>query len=159
MVGACLDTSPRDVLSDPGFACRYPGLVFCKWSERKGDLPGKRHKHVPLRSCIACHNKRPKRELIRIVRTPEGAIEIDLKGKRSGRGAYLCPSRQCWEAALQEKKLGRALKCQVTAEDVARLRAWAASSLEDAADDVGPRPAGEQVRQVGSGTAAKGGMV
>lgn len=79
-------------------------------------------KHVPLRSCVICQRKRPKRELIRIVRTPEGAIEVDLKGKRSGRGAYLCAERPCWDAALLPRRLGQALKCQVSAEEVVGLR-------------------------------------
>jgi predicted RNA-binding protein YlxR (DUF448 family) len=57
-----------------------------------------------------------------VVRTPEGQIEIDPKGKRPGRGAYLCPELECWDAALEKQKLGRALKCRVTIEDVERLR-------------------------------------
>ena len=80
-------------------------------------------KHVPLRTCIACQKKRPKRELVRVVRRPEGGIEIDPKGKLSGRGAYLCLDRACLEEALQQKKLARALKCAVDAEQMASLRA------------------------------------
>ena len=90
-------------------------------------MPGRRRKHVPLRSCIACRTRRPKRELIRVVRTPEGTIEIDPRGKRSGRGAYLCPDPQCFEAALEPKRLGQALKCQVSAEEVTALRASVAA--------------------------------
>jgi predicted RNA-binding protein YlxR (DUF448 family) len=107
-------------------------------------LPGKQRKHVPLRSCIACRAKRPKRELVRIVRTPAGTIEIDRDGKRSGRGAYLCPDQECWETALRHRKLGQALKCQVSADDVATLRAWAASSWEDAVEGVGRNSARER---------------
>jgi predicted RNA-binding protein YlxR (DUF448 family) len=92
-------------------------------------VAGNRRKHVPLRTCIACQGKRPKRELVRVVRTPEGFIEIDAKGKRPGRGAYLCLDLGCWDAALEQRKLGRALKCRVSAEDVARLRSAAASLL------------------------------
>lgn len=87
----------------------------------EGRLPGGHRKHVPLRTCIICRQKRPKRELIRIVRTPEGGIEPDLRGKLSGRGAYCCPNRACWELALEPARLGRVLKCRVTAEDVAHL--------------------------------------
>jgi predicted RNA-binding protein YlxR (DUF448 family) len=61
-------------------------------------------------------------------------LEIDLKGKRSGRGAYVCPDRTCWDAAMEQSKLGRILKCQVSAEDVACLSdAWStvAASLLD----------------------------
>ena len=90
------------------------------------ESPGKRRKHVPLRTCIACRQKRPKRELIRVVRTSAGALEVDPKGKRAGRGAYLCPGRQCWQVALDpappaRKQLERALRCRVSEEDVAHL--------------------------------------
>jgi predicted RNA-binding protein YlxR (DUF448 family) len=90
-------------------------------------LPEKRRKHVPLRTCIACRQIRPKRELIRIVRTPEGTVEIDSGGRRLGRGAYLCANRRCWEIALEQQRLHRALKCQLTVEDEAALRESAAS--------------------------------
>jgi hypothetical protein len=95
-------------------------------------LPKKGRKHVPLRSCIACRERFPKRDLVRIVRTPEGAIKIDLKGKRSGRGAYLCRNQQCWEAALQPRRLSQALKCRVHDKDVAELRLLAAPLIEEA---------------------------
>jgi uncharacterized protein len=88
----------------------------------KGRGPGTGRKHVPLRTCIACHQERAKRDLIRIVHTPEGQIEIDPKGKRSGRGAYLCYDRACWDVALKQSSLGRALKCEVSPEQVAELR-------------------------------------
>ena len=91
------------------------------------DMRHKRRKHVPLRTCIACQRKRPKRELIRIVRTPEGMTAIDIKGKQAGRGTYLCPSRGCWEAALQRGALGRALQVPVSVEEAAALRAFAVS--------------------------------
>ena len=96
-------------------------------------MPGKPRKHVPLRSCIACREKRSKRDLIRIVRTPEGTLEIDLKGKRSGRGAYLCRKPQCWGAALQPQRLSQALRCEVRAEEVAVLKAQAQSLIEESA--------------------------
>jgi predicted RNA-binding protein YlxR (DUF448 family) len=92
-----------------------------------------RRKHVPLRTCIACRQQRPKRELIRVVRTPEGTIEVDPKGKRSGRGAYLCYDPQCWDAALERGSLGRALKCSVDAEAAAALRAIAEPLLQERA--------------------------
>lgn len=96
-------------------------------------MSGKRRKHVPLRSCIACREKHPKRELIRVVRTSESGIEIDPKGKLSGRGAYLCYSQQCWDAALTQRRLSQALKCQVRAEDVEALRASALPLIEETA--------------------------
>ncbi len=57
-------------------------------------------KHTPLRTCIACRAVRGKRELIRIVRTPEGQICVDITGKANGRGAYLCRNRRCWQSAI-----------------------------------------------------------
>ena len=94
-------------------------------------MSGMRRKHVPLRSCIACRETFPKRELIRIVRTPEGAIEIDPKGKAAGRGAYLCRKRQCWEAGLNQRRLAQALQCQVTVEELAALSLAASSLIEE----------------------------
>ena len=87
-------------------------------------MPGIRRKHVPLRTCIACHQQRAKRELIRVVRTPEGTLEIDPRGKRAGRGAYLCTDGACWETA--QGKLGHALRVPIDAEQMAALRAEAA---------------------------------
>lgn len=90
-------------------------------------MPEQRRKHVPLRSCIACRAKRPKRELIRIVRKPDGSIEIDPRGKVAGRGAYLCPSRSCWDLALERKRLSQALKVEIHTEATKELEAFAAS--------------------------------
>jgi len=81
-----------------------------------------RRKHVPFRTCIACHQKRPKRELLRVVRQANGRLEIDPKGKLSGRGAYLCPSSECWDGALVQGKLARAFKCEVDAGQVDAVR-------------------------------------
>jgi hypothetical protein len=89
-----------------------------------------RRKHVPLRTCIACGRQRPKRELIRIVRTPEGTTEIDPKGKRAGRGTYLCPNRRCWTIALERGSLGRALKGAPAAEEIETLRTFMATLPE-----------------------------
>jgi|YNPMSStandDraft_1061717.scaffolds.fasta_scaffold56970_2 predicted RNA-binding protein YlxR (DUF448 family) len=57
-------------------------------------------KHIPLRTCVACRAVRAKRELIRIVRTPDGRICVDSTGKMNGRGAYLCRNRRCWQSAI-----------------------------------------------------------
>jgi hypothetical protein len=86
-------------------------------------MSGTRRKHIPIRRCIACQQSRAKRELVRIVRTPEGTVEIDNKGKRPGRGAYLCRERACWEAGLHQGKLSRALKCSLDTEETEKLRA------------------------------------
>jgi hypothetical protein len=55
------------------------------------------------------------------------SIEIDLRGKQSGRGAYLCPDPRCWHIVLEQNRLGRALKCTIRAQDAAKLQAFAAS--------------------------------
>ncbi|MFQ6101860.1 MAG: RNase P modulator RnpM [Anaerolineae bacterium] len=90
----------------------------------------RRRKHVPQRTCVACRTVRPKRELVRIVRPSptgaEGAVMVDETGKRSGRGAYLCRQRDCWETALARRQLERALKVTLTAKTEARLREYAA---------------------------------
>jgi hypothetical protein len=84
-----------------------------------------RRRHVPHRTCVACRTVRPKRELIRIVRTPEEEVTVDERGKQSGRGAYLCPQRICWEQALRRRVLDRALKVSLDEETIAALRAYA----------------------------------
>jgi hypothetical protein len=81
-----------------------------------------KRKRTPQRTCVACRTIRPKRELVRIVRTPEGIVAVDETGKRSGRGAYLCPTRDCWEAALSRELLNRALRTNLAQDTKARLR-------------------------------------
>ena len=81
-------------------------------------------RRVPERTCIACRQVRPKRELIRIVRTPTGHIELDPTGKKSGRGAYLCARRSCWEPALHKGKLEREFETTLLPEDRAALEAY-----------------------------------
>lgn len=81
-------------------------------------------KHVPLRTCVQCRQVRSKRELIRIVRTPQGTIEMDERGKAPGRGAYLCRNRTCWEGALRQGRLEHALKTKLTAADKERLEEY-----------------------------------
>lgn len=85
-----------------------------------------RRKHVPQRTCVACRQVRPKKELIRIIRSPSGEIEVDETGKKSGRGAYLCPNRACWEIALTKRSLEHALKTEITVEEKGSL--WQHSS-------------------------------
>lgn len=87
----------------------------------------KRQRHVPERSCIACRTKRPKRSLVRVVRTPDGKVIIDKTGKQQGRGAYLCPQRTCWEQALKRGNLNRALRMTLSSEETTTLQAYAAT--------------------------------
>lgn len=83
-----------------------------------------RPRHVPQRTCIACRQSRPKRELIRIVRTPDGHVLLDATGKRSGRGAYLCARRSCWVSALRKGRLEQEFEVSLGAEDRAALEAY-----------------------------------
>jgi predicted RNA-binding protein YlxR (DUF448 family) len=82
-------------------------------------------RHVPLRTCVACHKSGIKRELVRLVRVPEKGVEVDLTRKKSGRGAYLCPERKCWENALKTGRLEQALKTSLTTEDKEALVSFA----------------------------------
>ena len=91
-------------------------------SQRKKDT---RQRHIPQRTCVGCREVRPKRQLIRIVRTPTGAVEVDPTGKKSGRGAYLCKVRACWEAGVKKGGLGRALKTKITPENGSELARYA----------------------------------
>ncbi|MCL6611897.1 MAG: YlxR family protein [Peptococcaceae bacterium] len=75
-----------------------------------------RVKKVPQRMCVGCREMKPKKELIRIVRTPAESIEVDPTGKKSGRGAYICPTVECLQKAAREKRLERALERPVSRE-------------------------------------------
>jgi predicted RNA-binding protein YlxR (DUF448 family) len=87
-----------------------------------------RRKHVPQRTCVGCREVLPKRELIRIVRSPDGVV-IDPKGKISGRGAYLHNRRSCWERGLKGA-LANALKIELFDEDREKLLVFMASLRE-----------------------------
>jgi uncharacterized protein len=82
-------------------------------------------KHVPQRTCVACRKTGVKRELVRLVRTPEKGIEVDLTRKKSGRGAYLCPDSKCWEVALKSGRLEQAFKTSLKAEEKEALGIYA----------------------------------
>ncbi|MFF2089052.1 RNase P modulator RnpM [Paenibacillus sp. NPDC058174] len=69
-----------------------------------------RARKVPLRKCVACQEMKPKKELIRVVRTPDEQVLIDLTGKKAGRGAYLCGKVSCFKLAKKSRALDRALK-------------------------------------------------
>jgi predicted RNA-binding protein YlxR (DUF448 family) len=79
--------------------------------------------------CVVCREVQGKRALIRIVRTPNEGVLVDPTGKRAGRGAYLCHRAACWEKALSSHALSRALHVTLTADDLAALRAFAASQV------------------------------
>ena len=70
-------------------------------------------KKQPLRQCTGCGEMKPKRELVRVVKTPEGNIMLDRSGKANGRGAYICHSAECYKKAVKAKRLERAFSCAI----------------------------------------------
>ena len=87
---------------------------------------GSRPRHIPQRTCVACRQTGAKRQLVRVVRAPDGSVSIDPTGKKSGRGAYLCDSPECWQAALRRGALSRALKLEFIPEaDLQTLNTYA----------------------------------
>lgn len=80
-------------------------------------------RHIPQRTCIACRQSAGKRALIRLVRTPNG-VEVDPIGKKPGRGAYLHPNQNCWQAILNGNRLGQALRVSITPENRQMLLAF-----------------------------------
>ncbi|HIX06421.1 MAG TPA: YlxR family protein [Candidatus Fournierella pullicola] len=76
---------------------------------------------IPLRRCTGCNEQKPKKELVRVVRSPQGEIALDRVGKMPGRGAYLCPSAQCLAKARKAKRLERALEAQIPPEVYERI--------------------------------------
>ena len=78
-------------------------------------------KKVPMRMCVACREMKPKKELIRVVRTPEGHVQLDFSGKLSGRGAYICPKAECLKKAQKSKALDRSLEITIPDEIYDRL--------------------------------------
>ena len=78
-------------------------------------------KKIPMRQCLGCREMKPKKKLIRVVRSPEGEISLDFKGKASGRGAYVCPDPRCLKKAIKARALERAFSAQIPQEIYERL--------------------------------------
>lgn len=79
-------------------------------------------KKIPLRMCTGCMDMKPKKELIRVVKSPEGEVSVDLTGKKSGRGAYICKDKECLEKAFKAKRLSRNLDIAIDEVIYNRLR-------------------------------------
>ncbi|MCK9524790.1 MAG: YlxR family protein [Limnochordia bacterium] len=73
-----------------------------------------RKKHVPMRTCVGCRLSRSKKDLVRVVRDPEGQVGLDLTGKRSGRGVYICANEECLQKAVKGRQLERALETKIS---------------------------------------------
>jgi predicted RNA-binding protein YlxR (DUF448 family) len=116
----------------PGASLRQQGGIMAR----------RRRIHVPQRTCVGCRQVRPQREMIRVVRTPDAGVQVDLTGKRAGRGAYFCHRQTCWEAALAGGRLGHALRTHLTPGERETLLAFSATcpssagTGERARDDV-----------------------
>ena len=78
-------------------------------------------KKIPLRQCLGCREMKPKKELVRVVRSPEGQVDIDFRGKAPGRGAYVCRSAECLKRALKSRALDHSLGLTIPPEINARL--------------------------------------
>ena len=79
-------------------------------------------KKIPQRQCMGCRERKNKRELIRVVRSPEGNVGLDFGGKLNGRGAYLCPNPECLKRAIRSKALDRSLEVTIPEEVIVRLQ-------------------------------------
>ena len=86
-------------------------------------------RHVPQRTCVSCGSTTAKRDLIRLVRTPSGAVEADPTGKRPGRGAYLCHNPACWDRAIKKGRLENALRTKLSAAGREALLHYSAERL------------------------------
>lgn len=73
-------------------------------------------KKIPMRQCAGCREMKPKKELVRVVRSPEGIISLDFRGKAPGRGAYVCPNLECLRRARKARSLERSLDTAIPAE-------------------------------------------
>lgn len=79
-------------------------------------------KKIPIRMCVGCREMKPKRELIRVVRAPDGTLSLDAVGKKPGRGAYVCRNEACLNRAIKQKQLERQLEVQLSEEVAQQLR-------------------------------------
>ena len=70
-------------------------------------------KKIPMRMCLGCNEMKPKKELIRVVKSPEGEISLDFKGKAAGRGAYICRSTECLEKARKARRFEKSFSCKI----------------------------------------------
>ncbi len=75
-----------------------------------------KNKKKPTRTCMACNTQKEKQDLLRIVKSKEGIVEVDLTGKKSGRGAYICKSEECLDKVIKSKRLQRVLETEISDE-------------------------------------------
>ena len=92
-------------------------------------------KKIPMRMCVGCREMKPKRELIRVVRSPEGEVSLDPVGKKPGRGAYVCRREECLKRAIKQRQLERQLEVQLTPEVAQQLQDTLQSLPPDGGDE------------------------
>lgn len=80
-------------------------------------------KKIPMRMCLGCGEMKQKKELIRVVKSKEGEISLDLTGKKSGRGAYICKDLKCLQKARKSRRLERSFSCQISDEIYDKMEA------------------------------------
>ena len=88
-------------------------------------------KKIPMRQCTGCREMKPKAELIRVVKSPEGEISLDQKGKKPGRGAYVCPSESCLKRSIKSRALERAFGTRATEELLDELRTETGAEMRE----------------------------
>ena len=86
-------------------------------------------KHIPERRCVTCGQKFPKRDLIRIVRTPHGTVSVDTTGKSAGRGAYICTNSDCWRKGLAKGNLDRSLATPLSSGDREQILSYYSENI------------------------------
>lgn len=89
-----------------------------------------KQKKIPMRQCLGCGEPKEKRELIRVVRSPEGELSIDLTGKKSGRGAYICRNVECFRKAKKARRLEKSFEMAIPEEIYIKLEAELESGVE-----------------------------
>ena len=92
---------------------------------------GLKPRKIPMRQCLGCNEHKPKAELIRIVRSPEGEVSLDLTGKKSGRGAYICRDLKCLKKVRKSGRVAHNLACEISPEVYDRMEAELAAREGD----------------------------
>lgn len=92
-------------------------------------------KRIPQRTCVACRQVKPKQKLIRLVRIPDGSVEVDISGKKPGRGAYLCQMPECWRVGLRDGRLEYALRTTLTSDSREQLIGYSKELVKEPISD------------------------
>lgn len=100
-------------------ACKQLLIVFWKLVCNEGE--NMKVRKIPMRICLGCQEKKPKKELLRIVKTPDGILEFDPTSKKNGRGAYLCPDLECLKKVIKNNKLEKTFALKPSTEMLVEL--------------------------------------